>query len=243
MNLPGGPSVIPSRYVVMLSGGLDSAVNLLMALRYGLVELAITVDYGQRSAARELAKARELTRATDIDHLTVDARWLGEMAPACCALFPGGPDLPEMTPGEVAQEASEETAARVWVPNRNGLLANIGACVAEARGANQVIFGFNREEAATFADNSGSFVHALNQALEFSTLNGVRVASFTVNMRKAEIVEAALDLGLDWGHIWSCYNGAEEMCGRCESCARLARAAREAGIAHLVEPLFRQNGS
>lgn len=243
MNLPGGPPVSPSRYVVMLSGGLDSAVNLLMARRYGLVELAITVDYGQRSAAREMAKARELTETWGIEHLAVDARWLDGLAGTRCALFPGGPDLPEMTASEVAEKASEETAALVWVPNRNGLLANIGACAAEARGAGQVIFGFNREEAATFPDNSGSFVHALNQALAFSTRNGVRVASFTVNMEKVDIVEAALDLGLDWGQLWSCYNGADEMCGCCESCARLSRAVREAGVAHLVESLFRTSGS
>lgn len=243
MSLPGGPSVSPPRYVVMLSGGLDSAVNLLMARCYGLVELAITVDYGQRSAAREMAKARELAETWGVDHLAVDARWLGDLAEVRCALFPQGPDLPEMTAGEVAEKASEETAARVWVPNRNGLLANIGACAAEARGADQVIFGFNREEAATFPDNSSSFIRALNQALELSTRNRVRVASFTVNMDKVEIVETALGLGLDWLHIWSCYNGADEMCGRCESCARLARAAREAGAAHLVESLFRPSGS
>lgn len=236
--MPGAPTVRPSRYVVMLSGGLDSAVNLLLAQRYGLVEVAVTVDYGQRSAEREVAKAKGLAEATGVEHLVVKARWLGELAGPSCALFPGGPDLPEMTSHEVAEAASEETAARVWVPNRNGLFANIGACVAEARGADQVIFGFNREEAATFADNSGFFVQALNEALEFSTRSGVRIASFTVTMDKVGIVETALDLDLDWNHIWSCYNGADEMCGRCESCARLVRAAGEAGVAHLIEPLF-----
>ncbi len=238
-----GPTVQSPRFVVMLSGGLDSAVNLLFAQRYGSVEAAVTVDYGQRAAARELAKSRQLAQATGTEHLAIDARWLGELAGPSCALFPDGPELPEMGPEDLDEAASEKSAARVWVPNRNGLLANVGACVAEACCADQVIFGFNREEAATFPDNSGSFVRALNQALEFSTLSGVQVASFTVNMTKVEIVEAALDLGLDWGNIWSCYNGADAMCGRCESCARLARAAAEAGIADLVQSLFEQSGS
>ncbi len=243
MNLPPHLPPMPARYVVMLSGGLDSAVNLLFAQRYGRVEAAVTVDYGQRSAERELAASRQLAQTAGIEHVAIDARWLGELAGPSCALFPSGPELPEMGPAEVDEVASGETAARVWVPNRNGLLANIGASVAEACCANQVIFGFNREEAATFPDNSGSFVQALNQALEFSTLSGVRVASFTVNMTKVEIVGAALDLGLDWGSIWSCYNGADSMCGRCESCARLARAAAEAGIADLVDSLFAESGS
>ncbi len=243
MTVQGDLTARPSRYIVMLSGGLDSAVNLLYSLRYGRVDLAVTVDYGQRAAARELDKARALAEATGIEHLALDVRWLGALAGQSSALFPEGPDLPVISPQELDGAASAETAARVWVPNRNGLLANIGACVAEACGADQVIFGFNREEAATFPDNSGSFVQALNQSLSLSTLTGVRVASFTMNMTKVQIVEAALDLGLDWTLIWSCYTGEGVMCGHCESCARLRRAAGEAGIAYLVEPLFSDSGS
>ncbi len=43
--------------IVLLSGGLDSAVNLKLAADETGVRLALTFDYGQRAAAREIAAA------------------------------------------------------------------------------------------------------------------------------------------------------------------------------------------
>ncbi|RYD04479.1 hypothetical protein N752_13990 [Desulforamulus aquiferis] len=56
-------------------------------------------------------------------------------------------ELPEPTESDLDDyEASANTAAAVWVPNRNGLFVNIGACFAESLGCELVVAGFNREE-------------------------------------------------------------------------------------------------
>ena len=54
--------------VVLLSGGLDSAVNLKQALDETGVALALTFDYGQRAAAREAAAAALMCRELDLHH-------------------------------------------------------------------------------------------------------------------------------------------------------------------------------
>ena len=52
-----------SAAVALLSGGLDSVVATTAAHRDGGVALALTFDYGQRSAERELAAARAVAGA------------------------------------------------------------------------------------------------------------------------------------------------------------------------------------
>jgi 7-cyano-7-deazaguanine synthase len=112
----------------------------------------------------------------------------------------------------------------VWVPNRNGLFISIAAAVAESRGLNAVAVGFNREEAATFPDNSAEYLFAQERALSFSTANKVRLVSSTLHLNKTEIVSKlkALDFPMDL--LWSCYEAGPERCHQCESCARYDRA-------------------
>jgi 7-cyano-7-deazaguanine synthase len=87
-------------------------------------------------------------------------------------------------------------------------------------GARFVVAGFNREEAATFADNSAAFVAASDEVLALGTRNGVQVTSPTLAWDKPQIVAAARALGFTAADFWSCYEGGDEPCGRCESCLR-----------------------
>ena len=120
--------------------------------------------------------------------------------------------------------------AKVWVPNRNGLFIGDAASFAEAMGAASVVVGFNREEAATFPDNSAEFLNRMSGALEYSTLSGVRVESPTQGMDKVEIVTAGYEISAPMRWLWSCYEGGSDHCGGCESCARLFRALDGAGV-------------
>ena len=121
-------------------------------------------------------------------------------------------------------QVARQTAATVWVPNRNGIFINIAAAWAETLNCQLVVTGFNAEEAVTFPDNSAAYVLAVNEALSYSTANGVRVVSYTQRLNKIEIVQLGQRLGVPWQHVWSCYHGGEKMCGKCESCCRYFRA-------------------
>ena len=71
-----------------------------------------------------------------------------------------------------------------------------------------------------------------------ATKAGVEGAVLTVHaplatMSKADIARAAVDLGLDSGQTWSCYDPTPSgrPCGVCDSCRLRAKGFAEAGLA------------
>ncbi len=203
--------------VVLLSGGLDSTVSLAAALGKMDVALALTFDYGQRAARREREAAARIARRYGIPHRTIRIPWLAPLTRT--ALVNLRARLPR-------HEKSRRSARAVWVPNRNGLFIGIAAAHAESLGARRLVTGFNREEAATFPDNSAAFVRATNRALSFSTANGVRVVSYTAGLDKKGIVRLGRRLGAPLELVWPCYEGGRRWCGTCESCLRCREALR-----------------
>ncbi len=221
--------------VALLSGGLDSAVALALAAGENEagdakgVSLALTFDYGQRAAPREIAAAHGMCAAFDIAHQVVKLPWLTRLAPP--AIMDPGSALPALSEADLISAGAnlEETAGAVWVPNRNGIFVNIAAAYAEQLGAAEVVCGFNAEEAATFPDNSPEFVDAATASLRFSTRSHVRLRSPTGGLNKRQIVELGRRIEAPIHLIWSCYDGGTEHCYRCESCVRLRRALTAAG--------------
>lgn len=212
--------------VVLLSGGLDSAVSLAYAVRDGSVLLCLTFDYGQQAAKREIRAAAALCEHYKVPHRVEELPFFRAITTTALVV---GNDLPEPEIDALDDPVrADRDAARVWVPNRNGVIINIAAAFAEQLGASAVVAGFNREEAAAFPDNSAAFVDAATAALYYSTRNRVRVISYTQNLDKTGIVRLGKRLGVPFDHIWSCYRGGEEMCGRCESCLRYSRALASA---------------
>lgn len=209
------------RAIVLLSGGLDSAVNLGQAVSQGQVLLALTFTYGQRAAAREVQAATALAGHYRVPHQVIALPFLAGITRT--SLVDGAEDIPAGSLEELDRDRRTSTA-KVWVPNRNGLFINIAAAFAEAMEGDTVLTGFNREEGAAFPDNSPDFVTAANAALGYSTLSQVRVVSFTQEMDKAGIIRLGQRLAVPLHLTWSCYYGEETPCGRCESCRRVRRA-------------------
>lgn len=201
--------------VAILSGGLDSTVSLAAAVRRMDVVLALTFDYGQRAARREREASARIARRYGVPHRAIAIPWLAGLTRT--ALVNRKARLPR-------REMSERSAKAVWVPNRNGVFIEISAAHAESLGATRLVTGFNREEAATFPDNSPAYVRAVNRALSFSTANGVRVVSFTGDLDKRAIVRLGRRLGAPLGLVWPCYEGGRAWCRECESCLRSLRA-------------------
>lgn len=221
----------PRKAVCLLSAGLDSSVALALAREQGVhLDVALTVDYGQRAAAREIERAAELAAflAVKRGHLVLSMPFFPADGGA---LLDRSRPLPRFGPEELdAPEKSERSASQVWVPNRNGVLLETAAMVAEQAGCDGVVVGFNREEAATFPDNSHAYLDAINAALHFSTRHQVKVWSPTIDLDKAEILREAVRLSIPLDRMWPCYEGGESWCRTCESCARFLRAARRAHV-------------
>lgn len=213
--------------LALLSGGLDSTVAAaLHRAAGGEVALGLFVDYGQRAAGPEREAALAVGRALGFEVVCTEQPLLAEIT--ATALVDRSAEMPAPDP-ERLDEGAAASADLVWVPNRNGLLVNLAAALAEARGLDTVIVGFNAEEAATFPDNGPRFLASLNAALEDSTRGAVRVAAPTLELTKAELLARGREVGAPVELSWSCYEGGPEPCGRCESCLRRRRA--EAGTA------------
>lgn len=214
--------------VVLLSGGLDSTVALAETLTRRPVSLALTFDYGQRAAQRELAAATAITAHYGLTHRSISLPWLADLLPHAlnAAALPDSVNSPP-------DSRTLFDVHRVWVPNRNGLFLNIAACFAEAMKAQTIVFGANAEEGESFPDNTPAFRDRLNAALAFSTLSGVTVETPVGHLRKNAIIARGQELGVPFRLIWSCYEGAETPCNQCPSCLRLNAARAEAG-----QPVF-----
>lgn len=222
--MDASPSATGDRAVVLLSGGLDSGTAAALWCAQGrAIALALFADYGQRAVEREAESSMALAGRLGVPWRRIGLPWLAGLAAASGSALVQGASrpVPERSSGD---PGDAESAAAVWVPARNLVLVAAAAAHAETLGATTVVVGFNREEAATFPDNSEAFVHALASALRLATRAGLGIASPTQGMDKRGIVAAARRLGLTQADFWSCYLGGAAPCGTCESCARSARA-------------------
>ncbi len=224
--------------LVLLSSGLDSTVNLYAAVKKYQVVKVLPFDYGQRAAQREIQKSRQICKLLRLNHQVVKVDLFKDFGKS--SLINTKMKVP--TKGQVQignHRESLKTASGVWVPNRNGVCLNIAAACADAYDVEYVIPGFNKEEAATFPDNSKTYLRHLTKAFQFSTQNQVIAKCFTIDMDKTQIVKWGKKMKIDWNLTWPCYFSGKSRCGQCESCLRAKNAFEKNKI--LLKNYFASN--
>ncbi len=218
-----------NKAIILLSGGLDSLVSLGLAMDKYNVDLALTFDYGQKSAEQEIEQSAKICAHYGINHKVIKLDWLKEITHTAL-----------VSDAELPQEANEDSMKAVWVPNRNGLFLNIAASYADdgqdTEGYSTIIFGANADEAKTFSDNSADFVEKINAEFELSTLKKPKVVAPLLNFSKDDIVKIAIEKQIPLELAYSCYRGGQRHCGVCESCIRLKSALERNN--HKIEGLF-----
>lgn len=217
-----------NKSIILLSGGLDSLVSLGVAKDEYNISLALTFDYGQKPAVREIEASEKITKYYGIAHEVIELPFLKKITQT--GLVTG--DVPTDNFG------TSESAEAVWIPNRNGLFLNIAASFADAQGFTHIIFGANKAEGLTFPDNTKEFVSGINESFKYSTLKGVKVVAPLIDYDKIDIVRVALDKGIPLELAYSCYSGGERNCGKCESCNHLKNALRANDAKDYIEKLF-----
>jgi len=228
------------RSIMLLSGGVDSAVNTALAFEQTELVLLLTFDYGQLSAKKEIEASKRIGGFYDIPSKILEIPWLGEITnTALCNQKRELPTFERKLPDD--RKTLSEIARQVWVPNRNGLFINIAACFAENLDAELIITGFNAEEGETFPDNQPLFIALINQSLSQSTLKKCWVHSYTSNLQKKDIVKLGLEKKVPFEFIYSCYAGENKMCGKCESCMRLIRAFKANDCYEMIEGSFKDD--
>ncbi len=210
-----------SRAIVLLSAGMDSVVSFKLAYdKYEEIK-CITFAYGQRAQSTELEYASKICATYDVPHHVIDLPWYAGFRGA----LTGGGELPKLSSAVLEHfETTRETAKAVWVPARNAVFLSIAAAFCDHYNFDVVVTGFNKEEAATFPDNSKDFVARFNEALRYAVLGNVQVCAPLMQYDKSEIASLGLhiDAPLEWS--WSCYSAESIPCSVCESCVRRAHA-------------------
>jgi 7-cyano-7-deazaguanine synthase len=215
--------------VVLLSGGMDSAVVLAMARDRGFRVLALTVDYGQRPRA-ELAAARRVAEALAVERhlvLEVDLEAIGG------SVLTGAGEVPKG-----ARPAAADPIPPTYVPARNTVLLSLALAWAETVGAADIFIGVSSVDCSGYPDCRAEFIEAFEGVANQGTRaahEGVprfRVHAPLLELSKAETVRAGIDLGIDFGLTWSCYDPDPDgvPCGECESCRLRSRGFQRAGI-------------
>lgn len=226
-----------NKSIILLSGGLDSVVSLACAKEEYNITLALTFNYGQRSRNQEIASASDIAKHYHIKHQVINLPWLAQITQT--SLVNTGENLPVLELNELDTiDLTEDSAKRVWVPNRNGLFINIAASFADSYNFTHIIFGANKEEATTFSDNSQEFIDRANESLEYSTLVKPKLTAPLINYDKREIVKIGIEKQIPFELIRSCYTDKQRHCGECESCLRLKRALNEISATETRKLLF-----
>ena len=206
-----------NKAVVLLSGGLDSLVALGCCAdseEFG-AELALTFDYGQKSAIREIEASKKICCHYGIEHKVIKLDWLKDITKSALV---SEKMLPEK------DFSTGKSMEAVWVPNRNGLFLNIAAAICDTFGYKYIIFGANKDEGETFSDNTEKFRADVTKMFESSTLVKPIVLAPLINYSKDDIVKIAVEKGIPLEYVWSCYANGGKHCGKCESCYHLKKS-------------------
>ena len=212
--------------LVLFSGGIDSTTALAWARhRYDAV-LALTFDYGQRHRV-EVRMARRAARAMGVPQVVFPVRLdaVGGSALTDRSIpLPRHRRVEEIGPGVPA----------TYVPFRNGIFLAVAAALAEARGIQVIVCGFNVIDSPHYPDTRPAFVAAMARAVRAGTRPAaggrrLRILAPFIGMRKSEIIRRGLALRADYAWSVSCYAGRETPCGRCSSCLLRRRAWEEVG--------------
>jgi 7-cyano-7-deazaguanine synthase len=226
-------TVAVKKAVVLVSGGMDSAVTLALARELGFACHALSVDYGQRHMSELAAAARIAKMLGAVAHkiVHVDLRSIGGSALTADIDVPmhGGSGIPV-----------------TYVPARNTIMLAVALGWAEALGANDIFCGVNAIDYSGYPDCRPEFIEAFEKLANLATKAGVEgnrlsVHAPLIRLSKADIVREGQRLGVDFGATVSCYqaDGEGRACGACDACRLRAEGFTAAGV---VDPTRYRGG-
>lgn len=206
-------STTNKRAIVLVSGGLDSATCLAIAVDRGFDCYALSFDYGQRSASELDAARRAAASAKVVDHKIIDIN-MGTI---------GGSALTD-TDISVPEQESEGIPV-TYVPARNTIFLSYALAWAEVVDAEAIFIGVNALDYSGYPDCRPEYIAAFQSLVNLATKAGVegRVISLEtplIDLSKAEIIMTGADLNVDYAVTVSCYQADAKgyACGQCDSC-------------------------
>ncbi|MGD8809090.1 MAG: 7-cyano-7-deazaguanine synthase QueC [Gammaproteobacteria bacterium] len=214
-----------SRAVVLLSGGLDSATALALAIDAGYQCHALSLSYGQKHVAELAAAARVADSLGAASHRIVEL-------PA--SMFPGS----ALTQASIdIPEHGGDGIPATYVPARNTVFLSIALGCAEVMDAEAIYIGVNAVDYSGYPDCRPEFIAAFQRVADCATRQAVEgrpvlVQAPLLHLRKDEIIRKGTLLGVNYSLTVSCYQADPEglACGRCDSCRIRREGFAAAGV-------------
>ncbi|MDD4980771.1 MAG: 7-cyano-7-deazaguanine synthase QueC [Candidatus Omnitrophica bacterium] len=213
--------------IVLLSGGLDSAVTLYLAKKQKFQCHCLTFNYHQRHR-REIESARAIAHkagcAIIIENISLPRKG--------SALLDTHLRIPRLHP---QRERVSEYIPTTYVPARNIIFLSFALSFAETEKAKALFIGAHSEDYSGYPDCRPAFYRAFQRVIDCGTKagvehKGIKVVTPLLHKSKAEIIRLGSKLGVPFGLSWSCYRGGESPCGKCDSCYYRHKGFQEAGI-------------
>lgn len=215
---------VARKAVVLLSGGLDSAVALYIAKKRGYDCHCLSFDYGQRHR-KEIDSSRSIAKKAGVKLRVARLRlpWKGS------SLI----DRKRKLPLDRTIESINKAIPSTYVPSRNTIFLSMAGSYAEAIGAQAIFIGAHYEDSSGYPDCRKDYLKAFRNVIRLGTKAGIKNALTLefplINRAKRGIIRTGKRLGVPFELTWSCYNGAKAPCRRCDSCILRAKGFKEAG--------------
>ncbi|MCM8784432.1 MAG: 7-cyano-7-deazaguanine synthase QueC [Candidatus Omnitrophica bacterium] len=221
--------------VVLLSGGLDSATTLFWAKEKGFKCFCLIFDYGQRHK-KEIASAKRIAKIANCEYLVIKIKlpWKGS------SLLDRSMRIPKRTNAQMQKAAS--LIPSTYVPARNTIFLSFALSYAEAIKAEAIFIGANAIDFSGYPDCQKEYFQCFRRFVKKGTKAGcegksIKLYTPLIDKTKTQIIRLGIGLGVPLGLTWSCYQGGEKPCGRCDSCQIREKGFREAGM---VDPLIKR---
>lgn len=217
------------RVVVVLSGGLDSAVLLAKYVREGFKVTCLTFDYGSKHGTTEQNSAKKLTSYYHVPHKFFRFQ-LSDILKSNLFIDDAG----EIPDGHYEAESMKQTV----VPFRNGIMLSLATGFAESLGYSMVAIGAHAGDHHIYPDCRLEFIRAFNTASKLGTDKGINIVAPFVNYTKSEIAELGSQLKVPFEMTYTCYKGGIMHCGTCGSCTERKEAFQ---LANIKDPTIYMN--
>lgn len=206
--------------LVLLSGGMDSATALAVALSNGVAQ-TVSFDYGQRHS-KELLSAMKLAEHYRVESRLLNLRgaWSAFAGSALTASIQEDVAAPGVPDGHYADETMKLTV----VPNRNMILLSLAAGYAIAQGCTDLMYAAHAGDHAIYPDCRPEFAGLVGACIKIGNYDGPTLRAPFIEMTKAEIAKMGHILGVPYELTWSCYKGGDIHCGTCGTCVERKEA-------------------
>jgi 7-cyano-7-deazaguanine synthase len=211
--------------ICLVSGGMDSCVTAAIANEENEELAFLHVSYGQRTEARELKAFSDIA-----DYYQVDKRLVSSIDQLERI---GGSSLTDKAIPVSEPNLRAQVIPTSYVPFRNAHFLATAVSWGEVIGARSIYIGAVAEDSSGYPDCRREFYDAFERVIEIGTRpeTVIKLKTPIITLSKSEIVRKGLELEAPLNLTWSCYQGSELACGRCDSCALRLRAFRQAGVA------------